>query len=79
MFYDLPDRCLNFIERKSALEPADAETLSAEAHRTFKATTSSRFRGVSFYRARNLWIAYVAKDGKRHNLGYFKREIEAAR
>lgn len=40
--------------------------------------TSSRFRGVSFARKRNNWMAYLRIDGKMLNLGSFATEEEAA-
>ena len=38
----------------------------------------SKFVGVSFLKRAGLWRAYIGKDGKRHDLGYFKEEIDAA-
>lgn len=39
----------------------------------------SRFVGVSFFKPARLWRAYITKDGRRYDLGYFKTETEAAR
>jgi hypothetical protein len=41
--------------------------------------TSSRFNGVSFYKAYRKWTAYINAAGKRTFLGYFDSEIEAAK
>jgi hypothetical protein len=41
--------------------------------------TSSRFRGVSFYKASKKWAAYINIAKKRKYLGYFDSEIEAAK
>ena len=41
--------------------------------------TSSRFKGVCFYKACRKWTAYINVAGKRKYLGYFDSEIEAAR
>ncbi|MGA2092801.1 MAG: HNH endonuclease [Sedimentisphaerales bacterium] len=41
--------------------------------------TSSRFKGVCFYKAYRKWIAYINVAGKRIYLGYFDVEIEAAK
>jgi hypothetical protein len=41
--------------------------------------TTSRFKGVSFYKKRKKWVAYIDVAGKRIWLGYFDSEIEAAR
>lgn len=40
---------------------------------------TSKYRGVSFYKNRNKYEAYIDKNGKRKKLGYFDREIDAAR
>jgi len=40
-------------------------------------TTSSRYKGVCLVR-RRLWRAYVDLDGRRHTLGDFASELEAA-
>lgn len=39
--------------------------------------SSSRFRGVTWHRGKNLWSARVKANGKRLNLGYFASEEEA--
>jgi hypothetical protein len=39
---------------------------------------SSRFKGVAWHN-RGYWWAYINKDGKRHNLGYYDDEVEAAK
>jgi hypothetical protein len=41
--------------------------------------TTSRFVGVSFYKSRKKWVAYIDAAGKRISLGYFNSEIDAAR
>jgi hypothetical protein len=40
---------------------------------------SSKYRGVSWEKSHNKWIAKVQYGGKRHSLGYFEDEEEAAR
>lgn len=40
---------------------------------------SSSFRGVSWHKRKMKWAAGVKVDGKRHNLGLFDDEEEAAR
>lgn len=47
-------------------------------NRTANRAGSSRFRGVSWYAARNKWMAFGAVNGRRHHLGYFADEGEAA-
>ena len=78
MHHMLPDRVLNFVERKEKLVPSSAADIAAEASRIFKKTTTSRFRGVCFYRSRNAWIAYINANDRRVHLGYFVHEEEAA-
>lgn len=43
-----------------------------------KHSSYSEFRGVSFDKRRNKWMAYINVDKKRYNLGYFIKEEEAA-
>ncbi len=40
---------------------------------------SSRFKGVSWYKRRGKWVAYVNCTGEHYHLGYFDDEVEAAR
>jgi hypothetical protein len=42
-------------------------------------TKSSKYRGVSWYNSRNKWKAEIYYDGKRHRLGSFEDEEEAAK
>jgi hypothetical protein len=69
---------LNFPDRARALAPADMASLRQEAMRRHKATTSSRYIGVTWMRSRNCWSATLLADGQRHNIGYFHDEEEAA-
>ena len=41
--------------------------------------TSSKYKGVCFFKRTQQWIAYVTVNGKRIHLGYFSDEIDAAR
>ena len=41
--------------------------------------SSSRFKGVSWYKRFQKWRASIGKDGKDYNLGYFTDEEDAAR
>lgn len=40
---------------------------------------SSRYRGVTWSRSREKWVAQIQLDGKTYNLGGFFSELEAAR
>jgi hypothetical protein len=40
---------------------------------------SSRFKGVAWVKNYKRWWAYINKDGRRHNLGYYDDEVEAAK
>ena len=42
-------------------------------------TPSSNFHGVSWNKRNRTWFAYVQHDKKRHRLGYFDDEVDAAR
>jgi hypothetical protein len=48
-------------------------------NRRKRSNASSRFLGVSFYKPSNTWAARLQHHGKDIWLGYFKREIDAAR
>lgn len=54
------------------------ETYQAYASRPKRHGASSRYRGVSFRRQTQLWIAQVYWKGRRYFLGSFKTETEAA-
>ena len=41
--------------------------------------TSSRYKGVCFDKRSQKWLAYIQKDGKVKNLGYFDNQEDAAR
>ena len=47
-------------------------------HTDARSGSLSRFRGVSFNKARGKWIAQVTHEGRNHAGGYFKTEEEAA-
>jgi hypothetical protein len=40
--------------------------------------SSSKYTGVSWYKPYKKWMAYIYKNGKLKNLGYFSSEIEAS-
>jgi HNH endonuclease len=49
-------------------------------NRTYKGKgTSSRFKGVSFYKKSGKWAAYTYFNREKNHLGYFADEIEAAK
>ena len=39
---------------------------------------TSRYKGVCWHKGPNKWIASIYRDGKRHHLGYYANEQEAA-
>lgn len=43
------------------------------------ADTSSQYRGVSWSKEKRLWQAYVQTEGKFHHLGFYEREMTAAK
>ncbi len=44
-----------------------------------RTNTSSKFKGVSFNKAKHKWHAYINISGNRTNLGYFHNEKDAAK
>ncbi len=77
LFYRGETAALNFPRRRSRLDPADAETLRAEARQAFKAGTTSRFVGVS--RQGERWRAEITHRRRCYKLGRFDTEDEAAK
>lgn len=49
-----------------------------QANRRSKRGTSSPFKGVWHYKARNRWCAEITRKGMRHHLGTFHSEMDAA-
>jgi hypothetical protein len=39
---------------------------------------TSKYKGVSWVKSRNVWVAYIEKDGKSMNLGYSSNEEDCA-
>jgi hypothetical protein len=61
-----------------AVKPADAASLVSESRRYFKTRTTSCFRGVSWKRNQQKWLASIREPGRSRNLGTFDDEEQAA-
>jgi hypothetical protein len=73
------DAALNFPKLAKQMGPADAATLREEARKAFKATTTSRFRGVCRENPKtSKWVSRIHHRGKAHFLGVFALEKDAA-
>lgn len=48
-------------------------------NKTKQANTSSQYKGVSYNKKTNKWVAMIMIDGKNQYLGSFNTEIEASR
>lgn len=48
------------------------------ANRDRKQNTTSRFRGVSWFKRDSRWVTHISKFHKTYNLGYYDSEIDAA-
>jgi hypothetical protein len=78
LHYFGPRARLNFPTSLAWLEPADIPTLVAEKRRQFKATTTSRFRGVSWDKRAGKWHSTIKVGGRPLFLGHFDDEQAAA-
>ncbi len=72
------DPFLNFPDVARRRGPATPEALRDEARSLFKATRTSRFRGVSWVARVRRWSASIHHDGKQRWLGHFDDEEVAA-
>jgi hypothetical protein len=91
IIYDGKIHYLGGFEDEDEEEAARAYDRAARAHHGEKAqlnfpaegesgsTKSSKYRGVCWYKNRNKWKAEIYYDGKRHRLGSFEDEEEAAK
>ncbi len=61
---------------KENLRPATAAQNAANYRRT--SVSTSVFRGVSWHKRRNKWVAHIKVDGRQKHLGVFDDEFEAA-
>jgi len=46
-------------------------------HNDYKPKWTSEYKGVSFFKRDNKWLAYITINGKREHLGYHQTELEA--
>jgi len=46
-------------------------------HNDYKPRYTSKYKGVSFKKANNKWVAHIRINGKQKYIGYFRTEIEA--
>jgi len=63
--------------RRKNLRPANKSQNAANTGKKNGRYTST-FKGVSWDKTRNLWIAQIRIDGKKQNLGRFTSEVKAA-
>lgn len=69
--------CDTLDNRRSNLRLATKAGNAANARKPRTGKTS-QFKGVSWSKARNKWVAHIRKDGKGAHLGHFDSEAEAA-
>jgi hypothetical protein len=65
--------------QKSNLRLATQSQQNQNTKKLNPSTASSRFKGVSFNKKRNVWEVYVHDKRKKIVIGYFQNEEEAAR
>jgi hypothetical protein len=81
------DPGLNYVDHRKNKEDnmaiREATPAQNQANRT-KTTTyankkvSSQYKGVSWDKNRNKWLAAIMKEGKKYNLGRYNLEVDAA-
>lgn len=76
----LPEQVDHIDRNRSNNHPSNlrAATPSENSRNTPSRGGSSKYLGVNWCKARNLWITYIRIKGKKTNLGRFKTEVEAA-
>ena len=79
LYYGCDRERLNFPGRVARLGPTTVDQLRGECERLRKATTSSRFRGVTWFRLLGCWRARITVHGEQLSLGLFSDEESAAR
>lgn len=63
-------------QRKNLRPSTHAKNIAnSRKHQDF---TSSKYKGVSYFKANNNWSAYISPNGKKIHLGYFSSEYQAA-
>jgi hypothetical protein len=65
--------------RRENLRLSDPSTNRANAKKTSCRETSSQFKGVFRLKGGGLWLAVIQKDKRKHRLGYYESEADAAR
>lgn len=70
--------CDSLNNRRDNIRLASQSENSRNVPKTFK-KTHSKFKGVSWHKRKNKWIATCAVNSKNKFLGYFSNEIDAAK
>ncbi len=78
LFVGGPRRKLNHPRAARALGALSPKDLRAAAHRIYKQTTSSRFRGVHWSTKEATWVARIGHRGRGIRLSTFRDEERAA-
>lgn len=73
-----PTAKLNFPSESPKVGPASPKAIRDNAYAQFKATKTSRFRGVHRAHRTGNWVAQITAGGRAHHLGTFVVEEDAA-
>ena len=63
--------------RRINLRPCNEHQNGGNSRKT-RSKTSSRYKGVTWFKRHQLWRGQIMKNRKQYHLGYFDSEVEAA-
>jgi hypothetical protein len=78
-YFEDEEEAARAYDRAARAQHGETAQLNFPAEGESGSRKSSKYRGVSWHKNRNKWAAEITYDGKKHHLGVFEDEEEAAR